>query len=158
MAQVLDKAERRSCRDEALRGLNVLASELQIGTVALRASPADVQEFFKQLCLKAEPQHMAALRENRDKWLQHGGADLPDSQLTPSNRDGRHSRSRHCAAKGCTPRHMEEHCECNTRTAPRDSHIQARKTRADNSMRLPQHTDREDARTDADASKNGTLT
>ena len=48
MAQVLDKAERRSCRDEALRGLNVLASELQIGTVAIRASPADVQEFFKR--------------------------------------------------------------------------------------------------------------
>ena len=86
MAQVLDKAERRSCRDEALRGLNVLASELQIGTVALRASPADVQEFFKQLCLKAEPQHMAALRANRDKWLQHGGADFPDSQLKAAER------------------------------------------------------------------------
>ena len=39
-------------RNETVKSLNGLAAELDLKTVVLRASPEDVQELFKRLCLK----------------------------------------------------------------------------------------------------------
>ena len=78
MAQAsLDKDQRRSFRDEAIRGLNSIATEVAIDRVSTRAGSDVVQKFFKKLHAQVTADSLEALRAERTKWVNHGGCERP---------------------------------------------------------------------------------
>ena len=73
MAQAsLDKDQRRSFRDEALRGLNSIATEVAIDRVSTRAGSDVVQKFFKKLCAQVTADSLEALRAERTQVFSAG--------------------------------------------------------------------------------------
>ena len=87
MAQAsLDKDQRRSFRDEAIRGLNSIATEVAIDRVSTRAGSDVVQKFFKKLCAQVTADSLDALRAERTKWVNHGGCELDELSLQTAER------------------------------------------------------------------------
>ena len=78
MAQAKDKNARRNAREDTIKSLNVLASELDVKSVALRAPPEDIQELFRRLCLKVPAETIDRLDDLWDEWVHNGGCALDE--------------------------------------------------------------------------------
>ena len=80
----MQKTDRRSLREQAVKALNKIATSLNVETVPMRASGETVADLWESLCDKAAEAERQELASVRDSWMGNGGCELDAGLLVPS--------------------------------------------------------------------------
>ena len=80
----MQKTDRRSLREQAVKALNKIVLSLNVGPVPMRASGDTVTDLWESLCDKATEAVRQELASARESWMGNGGCELDAELLVPS--------------------------------------------------------------------------